>query len=360
MPKQPTVLLIKTKWCDNDPDKGTSYSEHMLRNSLENTGLAAHTHVFYYDEWLYNSTDPKNVVLTPEKYVLWDANEEAFVKSLIEIPSVDDKLITICKELCPDCIILSMPRHPRNPKYETFKKIYEELGIPILPIWWDATKGGGGCCSTVEGALQQYTDCFIGHILPDGMNSSYVYTNPLYTWTPEDNKLYNNPGLKRDIDISYIGSLASKPIGRSHIAQIKYNTNMVLAGGRIEGNKLSNEEYANYYKRSKITLNFPTDSIRNTPQLKGRVFEATACGTMLLQPVDTYTHNYFTPRTDYVEYSSKKELLSIVNYYLEHDNERIAIADSGCKKTTEIYNATNWWKEVFTHIKKIHPQFNYE
>ena len=53
---------------------------------------------------------------------------------------------------------------------------------------------------------------------------------------------------------------------------------------------------------------------------------------------------------DYASFSSPKELLEKVIYYLEHKSDREAIARSGYEKVTNIYNARNAWGYIFTKI----------
>lgn len=42
----------------------------------------------------------------------------------------------------------------------------------------------------------------------------------------------------------------------------------------------------------------------------------------------------YVPREDFVYYESKDDLLSKIDYYLKHEDERIAIAKNGFERTT--------------------------
>ncbi len=46
------------------------------------------------------------------------------------------------------------------------------------------------------------------------------------------------------------------------------------------------------------------------------------------------------------EIKQEVDLLKKVRYYLEHEDERLLIANNGCKKTRELYSAKTFWTKV--------------
>jgi len=322
MPKKPHVLFVTEKWCAGKPDLPLSNTKHMLLDSLKATKLATYS-VLYYDEY----------------YITYKKR-------------CDEALLAQCKKEKPDLIFLTpIPGNPMLPATEIFNVIYTTLNIPTAAIWWDSVKGGGHTDAQAPGILL--------HILPDGNLKAKSFKNPHVTFAPESPTLYYDPNKTRDIDISHIGSLSHKHIGRAHIAALKYAGIPVFHTGGQRENYISPKDYADYYMRSKIALNFCKDLPWSSDQLKGRTFEALMCGALLLETSSKETEKWLTPDVDYVAYTSKKDLVEKAAYYLNHDDARTRIAKAGCKKATEKYNSTNWWKTVFNHIAKIHPKFNY-
>lgn len=84
------------------------------------------------------------------------------------------------------------------------------------------------------------------------------------------------------------------------------------------------------FKQSKINLNISLRSIKSGIPL--RAFDIMGSGGFLLSNFQTDFLDYFVPGEDFVYYESTKDLLDKINYYLQHEEERIAIAQSGHDK----------------------------
>ena len=56
---------------------------------------------------------------------------------------------------------------------------------------------------------------------------------------------------------------------------------------------------------------------------------------------------YFVPGEEMVLYESMSDLEDKVRYYLEHDEERIAIARRGCEKTRAEFSYEKILAEIF-------------
>lgn len=102
---------------------------------------------------------------------------------------------------------------------------------------------------------------------------------------------------------------------------------------------LTNHGTADYYtemplvfKRSKINLNISLRSIKSGIPL--RAFDILGSGGFLLSNFQSDFLDYFVPGEDFDYYESKEDLLSKIDYYLTHEDERIAIAKSGHDKIT--------------------------
>jgi len=84
------------------------------------------------------------------------------------------------------------------------------------------------------------------------------------------------------------------------------------------------------FKSSKINLNITLKCLQSGIPL--RALDIMACGGFLLSNYQPELAEYFVNGEDYVSYGSIEEIPEIATYYLNHDNERIAIAQKGYEK----------------------------
>lgn len=82
---------------------------------------------------------------------------------------------------------------------------------------------------------------------------------------------------------------------------------------------------------SKITLNHHGDIPPYANNM--RLFEATGVGTLLITDWKVNLHEMFEPGGEIVAYRTPKECVELISYYLEHDEERQAIARAGQQRT---------------------------
>jgi spore maturation protein CgeB len=84
--------------------------------------------------------------------------------------------------------------------------------------------------------------------------------------------------------------------------------------------------------RSKITLNHHID-IASGYANNLRLYEATGVGTLLVTDWKKNLNELFEPGREVVPYRSPEECVELVRYYLEHEDERQAIAQAGQART---------------------------
>ncbi len=84
------------------------------------------------------------------------------------------------------------------------------------------------------------------------------------------------------------------------------------------------------FKQSKIDLNITMRGIKSGIPL--RAFDIMGAGGFLLTNYQAEFLDLFVPDEDFVYYTSKEDLLRKVGYYLEHEEERKAIARNGHDK----------------------------
>jgi len=82
-----------------------------------------------------------------------------------------------------------------------------------------------------------------------------------------------------------------------------------------------------------------------------RMFEATACGSLLITQEVPYLDELFEIGKEIVVYSTMRELTEKIDYYLEHDKEREKIARAGQRRTLRDHTYKNRVKDIIKIIK---------
>lgn len=315
-------MFITEKWCDCRPELGITNSEHNLFGSLEASGLMTQNR-FHFDEFYYHHRRSGDATLL--------------------------KLLIISK---PDLIILTWvcsgnPKH--NPKLETLKIIHSKMGIPIVAIWTDSVRPF--IMEMAESILP-----FVKFNVVWDSTTAYLKTTRhpkkyLPLWTPQDPRIFYNPNIERDIDISFVGGIKNYSDRLAGIQALRANDFDVYQAGGQRENPLPVREYAGIFMRSKIGLNFcgSLDKI----QTKGRIFEAALCGAMLMEANNPETEKWFEPMVDLVPFLNESDLVEKAKYYLENDNERLEIAARGYEKAKNKYSGEMFWKTILSRA------FNY-
>ena len=90
------------------------------------------------------------------------------------------------------------------------------------------------------------------------------------------------------------------------------------------------------FHESRININPTSKAIRSGIPL--RVFDILACEGFMLSNYQTELCELFVPGEDFVYYDSIEQVPELVNYYLDHENERREIAHNGYIKVKEQYS----------------------
>lgn len=104
------------------------------------------------------------------------------------------------------------------------------------------------------------------------------------------------------------------------------------------------------FKSSKINLNMTLRSIHTGIPL--RAMDIMGCGGFLLTNYQEDFFDYFEPGVDFVFYSSQEELLQLADYYLEHEEERLEIAQNGYRKVKCTHTYCDRVKSILEQIEK--------
>ena len=103
--------------------------------------------------------------------------------------------------------------------------------------------------------------------------------------------------------------------------------------------------------KSKITLNNHID-IAGLYANNCRLYEATGVGTMLITDWKENLHEMFEPGKEVVAYRGPEECADLIGYYLEHDDEREAIARAGQKRTLREHTYYERMQELLDIVQR--------
>ena len=103
--------------------------------------------------------------------------------------------------------------------------------------------------------------------------------------------------------------------------------------------------------RSKIALNHHI-AIAGPYANNMRLYEATGMGALLLTDWKENLHEIFEPGREVAAYRSHDECLEMIRYYLEHEDERAAIAAAGQKRTLRDHTYGRRMEELAAIIER--------
>lgn len=311
------VLLCFEKYCDMNPDMKLTNSYHNFLNTFSQSRPNDVYHVMHYDESL-----------------------------MVYGVHIDSVLPAYCKAYGIESVMfILLGGQSCNPSNETFRKL-KEAGVFLCFHWPDTGPGWG--TNTIQ-EIGELADLNISWDNPrsqyhDSLPPLHKYQN---MWVPQDPNFFFNRDPK-DIDASFVGS-CRYPDRQYFLGYLKEkNPKFLICGGQRE-ESLSPEKYAEMIRRSKIVVNFSA-SPAGFWQTKGRIFEAFASGGMLLEYSNPSTAKLFTAGVDYIEFSSKEELVESIDFYTKNPDIRDKIALSGYNKFMNNYTAQHFWDSIMENV----------
>lgn len=141
-----------------------------------------------------------------------------------------------------------------------------------------------------------------------------------------DTQTFRDQGVTRNLDVAHIGQLFDAGSERSRLiaaVQRRFGLN--------EQRYYLQSEIPEVYSRAKIVLNVPVAG-----DLNFRFFEALACGALLItKRFAAGQERWFQENVHYVAFETADELISQIQYYLVHDEQRLAIARAGQQEVVQ-------------------------
>lgn len=121
-----------------------------------------------------------------------------------------------------------------------------------------------------------------------------------------------------------------------------------LPRANYRGLAKSTTEMPKIFHLSKINLNFTSKPIRTGLPL--RLWDILGAGGFVLTNFQSEIPEYFEVGKDLDIYTSEEELMEKIRYYLEHEKERQAIAESGYRKAKEQYSLELRVKQILKTV----------
>lgn len=213
--------------------------------------------------------------------------------------------------------------------YTERKQYYEEIAPKLSPYSRGYLEG------LIKSQLQVYgcnfiEECLTPEIVKEIQDISGIYPYPDSAETLE--YLYANFIINREATIIERRELLTM-IGRFHPLKLyTYTQNSLFSPEGIQNMGPADyfEEMPCIFKLSKINLNITLRSIQNGIPL--RAYDILGAGGFLLSNYQIDLARHFVPDEDFVYFEDRNDLLRKIDYYLKHDDERMAIAQNAHDK----------------------------
>ncbi len=301
-----------------------------------------------------------------------------------------DYISTECGKYFDQCLSLNYPdyflKHGMTGLHREIERIIDENNIKLVfvGIYWNIFQlppeflnSLRNRCKVVfwlfddETFLHIHTKYFAqtadAVISTDTIGQSYyealdIPTYKFASFYPKE-LYYPNENTERDIDVSFVGAVEKG-------CRVEYLNYLIDNGIKIEcwglGTKrgmVSLEEMIQIFRRSKINLNFVDMSMFDwicerfplsprIKQKKGRQIEVALTNSFCLQEHCPDLKYYFEPNEEIIVFRSKEEMLEQVKYYLEHEEERNALAAKAYRKSVENYEGSVGFPRIFDQMLK--------
>jgi spore maturation protein CgeB len=176
------------------------------------------------------------------------------------------------------------------------------------------------------------------------------YRNVIYAQWACNHFLYRKLDYPRIYDVTFVGQAHGNR--RQIIDELRKNGIYIKTWGvGWKNGRLSQVEMIKVFNQSKINLNLSKASVGEIDEVKLRDVEIPGCGGFIITgaPKDEISQ-YYDIGKEIVCYESTQDLIDKVTYYLNHDDEREAIAEAGYIKTIDKHTYERRFTDIFGKI----------
>ncbi len=170
--------------------------------------------------------------------------------------------------------------------------------------------------------VQKYPDKLV--FLPQGADVRYIGMGTRVRVDPPD---ANQP------QILFTGTVRHGERRRLHVEMLKarYGMKFLHIGDGGPHTRTHGRELANLFANVKIVV-APSGPVTDN-YCSNRVFLTLGLGGFLLHPYCTFLANYYEPQRELVMYKDEEDCNRLIDYYLEHEEEREEIRMAGHLRT---------------------------
>jgi spore maturation protein CgeB len=186
----------------------------------------------------------------------------------------------------------------------------------------------------------------------------------LHRWCFEPSLLDRLGEVRKPVDVSFVGTLFRAHASRQRwLDYVCRRTQVEIWAHDIDGLPKNSPifdylrgtawgaEMYRILRGSLITLNHHIDMAQSYAN-NMRLFEATGVGTLLITDWKQNLEEMFDPGKEVAAYRSPQECVEFVQYYLEHESERAAIAQAGQQRTLRDHTYYHRAQELADIVRK--------
>ncbi len=278
-------------------------------------------------------------------------------QGLLSDPS--EELLRQCNDACPEIVVfLPGTAQHQNPKLGVFRHLRAQ-GIPTVLFVPDLRK------ALWQGVANRIADVFDLVVPIDGCSLESL--PPLHHlgrrffrgWSPIAAGSVP-PFTTRRPCVNLVGSLWGERVAGVQALR-EAGIDVITRPSAVEGHRdpnlpahktLSTATYLDSLRSAQLTVNFSACSTGDGHQLKGRVLEAAACGSMLLESANDVTCDFFEEGREYVSFEGAADLVDKVRYFLAHPERAAEIAANATSRFLRNYTATTFWTRVLATARE--------
>jgi spore maturation protein CgeB len=155
-------------------------------------------------------------------------------------------------------------------------------------------------------------------------------------------------------DVSFIGNMYG--YRATWIEALRASgINVTCFGHGTENGVVDARMIPEIYLASRISLNFSGagQGRGNNRQIKARTFEVPGAGGFLLTELSPDLEQYFERGKEIATFESPDELVAMARYYLDHPDQRDAIARAGHRRTTAEHSYEQRFSEILQRLELL-------
>ena len=180
-----------------------------------------------------------------------------------------------------------------------------------------------------------------------GYNAHYL---PQFTNTE---RFYRDVDERLESEVLFVGNYHFRRDGI--VWAVKQGLPVTIYGdkypeGIAKAKYVDNRILRKYYSSAKIVLNDTKPLMKKLGFISNRIFDATACGSLVISDYMKEIEDIYGDSVPM--YKTPEELAELVNYYLEHENERFEKAKRAREITLKNFSADKVLKELYQIIQR--------